>query len=229
VLGDLDTADSTCRSLTVKSGAAVVSVQYRLAPEHPYPAGVDDACVAASWVASHAGEIGGDPSRIAVGGDSAGGNLATVTALQLKRKGGPRFCFQLLVYPVTDGGMNHPSYHDNGEGYQLTADAMAWFYELYLVDGDRQDPCVSPLYAPLDDLAALPAALVITAEFDPLRDEGEAYARRLQEAGIPVKLSRYDGQIHGFFGLDTLIDAGNDALEEAAAALRDAFSWQPIS
>jgi acetyl esterase len=224
VLGDLDTTDSTCRSLMVKSDAVVVSVNYRLAPEHPYPAGVDDAYAAAWWVASHGSEIGGDSNRIAIGGDSAGGNLATVTALQVKQKGGPRFCFQLLVYPVTDGEMNHPSYRDNGEGYQLTADAMEWFYELYLGDRDRQDPFVSPLYAPVEDLAALPPALVITAEFDPLRDEGEAYARRLEEAGIPVKVSRYDGQIHGFFGLDTLIDAGKDALEEAASALREAFS-----
>jgi acetyl esterase/lipase len=225
VLGDLDTADSTCRSLTVKAGGVVVSVDYRLAPEHPFPAGVDDAYAAASWVASHASEVDGDPGRIAVGGDSAGGNLATVTASQAKRRGGPQFCFQLLVYPVTDGTMDQPSYRDNGEGYQLTADAMEWFYDLYLGSRDHKDPLASPLYAKVGDLAGLPPALVITAEFDPLRDEGEAYSRRLEEAGVPVKLSRYDGQIHGFFALDTLIDAGRAALDEAAAALREAFAY----
>jgi acetyl esterase len=223
VLGDLDTADNTCRSLTFKSGAVVVSVDYRLAPEYPYPAGVDDAYAAATWVASHAGELDGHPERLAIGGDSAGGNLAAVTALRARRRGEPRFCFQLLVYPVTDGRMSFPSYRDNGEGYQLTAEAMEWFYELYLGDRDREDPLVSPLYAPPEDLAELPATLVMTAEFDPLRDEGEAYAGRLREAAVPVKLSRYDGQIHGFFGLDALIDAAGDALDEAASALRSAF------
>ena len=224
VLGDLDTADGTCRSLTLKAGAVVVSVDYRLAPEHPYPDGVNDAYAAACWVLSHAADIGGDPRRIAIGGDSAGGNLATVTALQVKAKGGPRFCFQLLVYPVTDGTMSHRSYGENGEGYQLTADAMQWFYELYLGDRDNQDPSVSPLYAPFEDLAALPPTLVITAEFDPLRDEGEAYGHRLRDAGIAVQVSRYDGQIHGFFGPDSFMDAGKEALEEAASALRAAFA-----
>ena len=224
VLGDLDTADSTCRSLTAKAGAVVVSVDYRLAPEHPYPAGVDDAYAAAWWVLSHATDLGGDPWRIAVGGDSAGGNLATVTALQVKRKGGPKFCFQLLVYPVTDSSMSQLSYRDNGEGYQLTADAMRWFYHLYLGDRDHEDPLVSPLYASVEDLVALPPALVITAEFDPLRDEGEAYGQLLKDAGVAVQVSRYDGQIHGFFGLDSLIDAGKEALEEAASALRVAFT-----
>ncbi len=223
VLGDLDTADSTCRSLAAKSGAVVVSVDYRLAPESPYPAGVDDALAAVSWVAANASELGGDPDRVAVGGDSAGGNLATVTALQARRNGGPPLCFQLLVYPVTNGMMSHPSYGENGEGYQLTADSMQWFYELYLGEGDPKDPLVSPLYAADEDLAELPPTFVITAEFDPLRDEGEAYARRLKQVWVAVELARYDGQIHGFFGLDAFIDAGKVALEQAAAALRAAF------
>jgi acetyl esterase len=223
VLGDLDTADSTCRNLTVKSGAIVMSVDYRLAPENPYPAAVDDAYAAVSWAAANAQEIGGDVGRVAVGGDSAGGNLATVTALQAKRDGGPALCYQLLVYPVTDGKMSYPSYQENGTGYQLTADTMQFFYELYLGDRDPADPLVSPLYASAEDIAKLPPALVITAEYDPLRDEGEAYARRLEQAGVTVKLTRYDGQIHGFFGLDAFIDAGKTALDEAAAALRAAF------
>ena len=223
MLGDLDTADSTCRSLTAKSGAIVVSVDYRLAPENPYPAGVDDALAAVSWVAANAQGIGGDPDRVAVGGDSAGGNLATVTALQAKRNGGPKLCYQLLAYPVTDGMMSCPSYEENGEGYQLTADAMQWFYELYLGDGDPKDPLVSPLYAEDEDIADLPPVLVMTAEFDPLRDEGEAYARRLEQAGVSVRLKRYDGQIHGFFTLDAFLDAAKAAVDEAAAALRAAF------
>jgi len=223
VLGDLETADSTCRSLTAKTGAIVVSVDYRLAPENPYPAGVDDALAAVSWVAANAQGIGGDPDRVAVGGDSAGGNLATVTALQAKRNGGPKLCYQLLAYPVTDGMMSCPSYEENGEGYQLTADAMQWFYELYLGDGDPKDPLVSPLYAEDEDIADLPPALVMTAEFDPLRDEGEAYARRLEQAGVSVTLKRYDGLIHGFFTLDAFLDAAKAAVDEAAAALRAAF------
>jgi acetyl esterase len=227
-LGDLDVADSTCRALAVKSGAIVVSVDYRLAPEHKYPAGVDDAYAAALWVVDHAASIGGDPERVAIGGDSAGGNLATVTALQAVRRGGPPLCYQLLVYPVTDASMGSVSYVDNGEGYQLTADAMKWFYDLYLDGGDADDPLVSPIRAPLDELAQLPPALVITAEFDPLRDEGEAYARVLEQAGVPVKPSRYDGQIHGFFAMDWCIDAGKRAVDEAADALRLAFSESGI-
>jgi acetyl esterase len=223
VLGDLDTADSTCRSLAAKSGAVVVSVDYRLAPESPYPAGVDDAWAAVSWVVANAARLGGDPDRVAVGGDSAGGNLATVTALRAKRNGGPKLLFQLLVYPVTDGTMSRPSYAENGVGYQLTADTMEWFYEQYLGDGDPKDPLVSPLYAADEDIAGQPPAFVITAEFDPLRDEGEAYARRLEQAGVAVTLVRYDGQIHGFFGLDAFIDAGKAAHDEAATALRAAF------
>ncbi len=224
VLGDLDTADSTCRSLTVKSGSVVVSVDYRLAPENPYPAGVEDAWAATRWIAAQAEELGGDPGRIAVGGDSAGGNLAAVTAIQALRAGGPRLCYQLLIYPVTDGSMSHPSYRENGEGYQLTADAMEWFYQLYLGEGDRRDPCVSPLHAAASDLVGLPPALLVTAEFDPLRDEGEAYGRRLEGAGVPVRLSRYDGQIHGFFSLDMFLVGGRAALDEASASLRAAFA-----
>jgi acetyl esterase len=223
-LGDLDTADSTCRALAVKSGAIVVSVDYRLAPEHPYPAAADDAYSAVSWVVDHASSIGADPQRVAVGGDSAGANLATVTAIQATRSGGPALRHQLLVYPVTDARMGSPSYIENGEGYQLTADAMQWFYDLYLHGRDAEDPLISPILASVDDLAQMPPALVITAEFDPLRDEGEAYARLLERAGVAVKLSRYDGQIHGFFALDSFIDAGKKALDEAADALRSALS-----
>jgi acetyl esterase len=224
VIGDIETADGTCRTLTAQSGTLVISVDYRLAPEAPYPAGVQDAMAATSWAADHAAELGGDPARLAVGGASAGANLAAVTALQANRNGGPQLRYQLLVYPVTDGRRSYPSYKDNGEGYLLTASAMEWFYEQYLGDADPEDPLVSPIYAPADDLAGLPPALVITAEFDPLRDEGEAYALRLEQAGVPVKASRYDGQLHGFFGLAGVMDAGKAAVQEASAALREALA-----
>jgi acetyl esterase len=223
VLGDLDTADNVCRALTAKAGIVVLSVDYRLAPEHPYPAGVDDAYAATCWAAAHAHDLGGDPARLAIGGDSAGGNLATVTAIQIGRRGGPALRYQLLVYPVTDGRMSHPSYVENAEGYQLTAEAMAWFFEQYLPDGDPEDPLVSPIHASLDDLVGLPPTLVITAEYDPLRDEGEAYAFRLEQAGVPVKASRYDGQIHGFFAIPEFLDSGKAAIAEAVAALRTAL------
>jgi acetyl esterase len=223
VLGDLDTADNTCRDLTVGAGVIVVSVDYRLAPEHPFPAGVEDTYTAACWAVDNAVALGGDPERVAVGGDSAGGNLAAVTALQATRAGHPSLRYQLLVYPCIDGTMSQPSYVENAVGYQLTADAMAWFYAQYLCDCDPEHPFVSPICAPPDDLAALPPALVITAEYDPLRDEGEAYAARLEQAGVTVRASRYDGQIHGFFGLAEFLDGGRAAVDEAAAALRAAL------
>jgi len=223
VLGDLATADGTARLLSNGSGAVVASVDYPLAPEHPYPA-LHEACYAAvRWLAEHASAIGADPGRVAVGGDSAGGNLAAVVSLLARDLGGPDLAFQLLVYPCTDALMSHPSMVENAEGFFLTRSAMRWFYGHYL--GSAQDaakePTVSPLYA--DDLSGLPPALIITAEFDPLRDEGEAYGRRLQEAGIPTAVSRYDGQIHGFLGLTMALDGGKRAMREACVALRSAL------
>ena len=223
VLGSIEGSDLTCRELAVRAGVVVVSVGYRLAPEHPYPSGVDDCFAALVWVAAAAGELGVDPARVAVGGDSAGGNLAAVVALAARDAGGPSVRFQLLVYPVTDALMSYPSMRDNGQGYMLTDDSMKWFVELYLGDhGDPKDPRVSPIYA--DDLSGLPPALVITAEFDPLRDEGEAYGARLQQARVAAKVSRYDGMIHGFFGMGAIVEAARPATAEAADALRRALA-----
>src|SRR5207245_6813198 len=164
-------------------------------------------CYAAlTWTADHAGELGGRADRLAVGGDSAGGNLAAVMTLLTQQRGGPALTFQLLVYPATDAAMTHASVHENGEGYLLTQSSMVWFVNQYLgADGDRKDPLVSPFYADAAELRAVPPALVITAEYDPLRDEGEAYALRLEQAGVPVKASRYDGQIHGFFSMTNVL------------------------
>jgi acetyl esterase len=222
VLGDLETADSMARQLCAQANVIVVSLDYPLAPEHPFPA-APEACYAATrWVAERAADLGGDPSRLAVGGDSAGGNLAAVTALLARDRGGPKLSFQLLVYPATDLMGSYPSVRENGKGYLLTEDDMMWFRDQYIPAGtDLTEPIVSPIYA--SDLAGLPPALVITAEFDPLRDEGEAHAKLLEQAGVPVRASRYDGMIHGFFGMTALVDQGRAAVAEAAAALQTAL------
>ncbi|MHB1534412.1 MAG: alpha/beta hydrolase [Acidimicrobiales bacterium] len=223
VLGDLDGADAPSRNLCVGAGLVVVSVAYPLAPEHPFPSGLDACLAATGWVAEHAGELGADPARLAVGGDSAGGNLAAVVAIRARDAGAPRIAFQLLVYPVTDLLGTYPSVRSNGEGYFLTAAAMDWFHRHYLSGGgDARDPLVSPIYS--DDLAGLPEALVITAEFDPLRDEGEAYAERLRQAGVDAVTSRYDGMIHGFFAMTSITDVARHAQAEAVAALRRALA-----
>jgi acetyl esterase len=223
VLGSIEVSDVTCRDLAVQAGVVVVSVGYRLAPEHPYPAGLDDCYAALVWVTATAGDLGVDPRRVAIGGDSAGGNLAAVVALAARDRGGPDVRFQLLVYPVTDALMSYPSTRDNGQGHMLTDDAMKWFIELYLGEqGDPKDPLVSPIYA--DDLAGLPPALVITAEYDPLRDEGEAYGARLQQGRVAAKVSRYDGMIHGFFSMGAFIEAARPAPAEAADAIRRALA-----
>jgi acetyl esterase len=222
VVGTLDTYDPLCRALAAASGAVVASVDYRLAPEHRFPAAVEDCWAATRWVAAHAGEVGGSPDRIAVAGDSAGGNLATVVARRARDAGGPRLAFQLLVYPATDAAMDTASYQDLADGYYLTAPLMRWYWGHYLGD-DRAgaDPDASPLQAP--DLAGLPPALVVTAEYDPLRDEGEAYAARLAEAGVPTVVRRHDGMVHGFFRWRGVLDAAAPAMAEAAAALRAAL------
>ncbi|MFM8411759.1 MAG: alpha/beta hydrolase [Alphaproteobacteria bacterium] len=222
VLGSVDTADVACRALAAAAGCVLVSVDYRLAPEHKFPVPLDDCVAAVRWLAANAAEVGADPARIAVGGDSAGGNLSAAVALRLRDEGGPRLAHQLLVYPVTDASFETTSYRDNGEGYFLTRPGMEWFWNHYLPSPERaRDPFASPLRAP--DLGGLPSATVITAEYDPLRDEGEAYAERLREAGVPTRLTRYDGVIHGFFGMVDTLDQANEAVREAAAALRKAF------
>jgi acetyl esterase len=223
VVGDLDTHDSTCRQLAKKAGCVVVSVAYRLAPEHQFPAAVDDCYAATQWVATHAVQIGMDPQRLAVGGDSAGGNLAAVIAQLARDNAGPALVLQLLVYPAVDGTMGFPSIQENGQGYLLTQDSIHYYYNHYVPAGtDRKHRLLSPLYA--ESFTSLPPAHIMTAEFDPLRDEGEAYAEKLQAAGVPVTCTRYEGMIHAFFSLDGILDQGKKALDEAAMALRAAFS-----
>jgi acetyl esterase len=223
VIGSLDTHDDVCRDVAAGAACAILSVEYRLAPEHRFPAAAEDCFAATAWAGANAARLGVDPARIAVGGDSAGGNLAAVTALIARDRGGPALRFQLLVYPVTCGRMDTPSYRDNAEGYLLTRDAMAWFWDHYVPRAaDREQPYAAPLRA--TDLRGLPPAFVLTAEYDPLRDEGEAYAKRLAAAGVPTTLRRYDGQIHGFFTMGALIDRARAAAAETASALRTALA-----
>jgi acetyl esterase len=222
VIGDLDGYEASCRMIANSVGCVVVSVDYRLAPEHPFPAAPEDAYAATRWAAEHAAELGVDPRRLAVAGDSAGGNLAAVCALMARDRGGPDLVFQLLIYPVTDFSFDTPSYEENAKGYFLEAETMRWYWRQYLRDSaDGTDPYASPLRAP--DLSRLPPALVITAGYDPLRDEGEAYGRRLREAGVDATVSRYDTMFHGFFGFGRLLDAAVPANKEAFAALQAAF------
>lgn len=220
VCGSVDQSDGTCRRLAASAGAVVVSVDYRRAPEAPFPGPLEDSLAATRWCAGHAADLGGDPWRLVVGGDSAGGNLAAAVALAARDAGAPTIAFQVLVYPVTDAACSQPSHEENGSGYLLTNAGMRWFWDHYL--GDRPGACDDPLASPLcaRDLSGLPPAHVITAEFDPLRDEGEAYARRLEEAGVEVTCSRYDGMLHGFFGMGLLFDEADRALDEVAAAVR---------
>lgn len=224
VIGSLETHDHLCRALANAAGCAVISVAYRLAPEHPYPAAPDDCEAAVQAVVDNASGLGIDPKRVAVGGDSAGGNLAAVVARRCRDRGGPALAAQVLIYPVTDADLDRPSYRENGEGYLLTRSSMEWFWNHYLQgDGARaREPDAAPLQEP--DLAGLAPALVITAEFDPLRDEGEAYAERLRRAGVPTRCSRYDGAIHDFVRASFLFDQGKQAVSEIAATLRSAFS-----
>jgi acetyl esterase len=222
VIGDIASHDTVCHRLAHGVPAVVVNVDYRRAPEARFPAAVDDCAAATAWVSAHAADLGADPTRLAVAGDSAGGNLAAVVALRARDHGGPSIAFQLLIYPGTDLTRSLPSHVENGEGYLLTTGAMTWFLGHYLDEADYKDPDASPLFA--DDLSGLPPALVVTAEFDPLRDEGEAYAERLRQAGVDAVTSRYDGQIHGFYGLDSLFEGSRQATAETVAALRVALA-----
>lgn len=221
VLGGLDMNDRPCRMIANAAGCVVVSVDYRLAPEHPYPAAVDDAYAATQHVAEHAAEFGIDRARLGVAGDSAGGNLATVTAIKARDAGGPALAFQLLVYPQVDFNDDSPSMREFGEGHFLDVKGMAWLLDHYIPRAeDRRRPDASPMGA---DLRGLPPAFVITAECDPLRDQGEAYVRQLREAGVAVEHKRYDGMIHPFFSLAGIVDAGRAAIADAAAAVRKAL------
>ncbi len=222
VVGDIETHDTVCRHLANGAECAVVSVDYRLAPEHKFPAAVEDAFAATAWVTDNAAGLGIDPARLAVGGDSAGGNLAAVVSLMARDAGAPRICHQLLIYPATDAAMRHDSIARFAEGYVLTRSTMRWFYEQYLrMPEDAADWRVSPLAAP--DLAGLPPALVLTAGYDPLCDEGDAYAERLAATGVRVQHRRFAGQIHGFATNGKIIRAAETALDEAAAALKQAW------
>ncbi len=220
VLGDLDSHDDPCRALANRGGFCVLSVDYRLAPEDPFPAAVDDALAATRWAGEHLADLG--CRVLAIGGDSAGGNLAAVVA----NRAPTPICFQLLVYPATDARMGHPSITENGDGYFLTSTGMRWFFDHYLSgpDGTLEDPRVSPLLEDPERLAAGPPAMVITAEFDPLRDEGAAYALALAAAGVATTHVRFDGQIHGFFSLFGLVDDARSAQSMAAEALHTAFT-----
>ena len=222
--GNLDTHDTPLRALANRAGCIIVSVDYRLAPKHPFPAAPEDAYAATKWVANHAKEISGDQMRIAVGGDSAGGNLATVVTMMARERRGPKLVYQVLLYPNTDAAPIKPyrSWEEN-DGYILTKAVRQEVYDQYVpADVDRRNPYVSPLWA--KDLKQLPPALVVTGEFDPLRDEGEAYAARLKKAGVPVMTTRYKGMIHGFFQMAGVLDAGKKVIDQTAAALRVAFA-----
>jgi acetyl esterase len=220
VVCDLDTHDAVCRAVARRAGAVVVAVDYRLSPEYKFPAAVEDCYAATEWVAANAARLAVDPRRIAVGGDSAGGNLSTVMCLKSRDEGGPALALQVLVYPVTNlASFDTPSYREFAEGYYLTRAEMEWFRGHYLArTEDAQSPYASPLLAP--DLRGLPPALVITAECDTLRDEGEAYAKRLAEAGVEVTCTRYGGMIHPFFSLGGVFSQGRRAIEQVAAAVR---------
>jgi len=214
VVGSLDSHDGLCRALANRAGCRVAAVHYRLAPEHRFPAAVDDCWAVTRWAFEQA-------SRVAVAGDSAGGNLAAVMALRA-RDAGLRLAHQVLIYPVTDHRFDTASYAANATGYGLTAAGMRWFWDHYLGGADGAHPDASPLRAP--SLAGVAPALVVVCGLDPLRDEGVAYAGRLREAGVPARLSEYDGMIHGFVRMSAVIDRSRDVQDEVALALRSAFS-----
>ena len=218
VIGDLDTHDNMARHICRGSGAVVVAVDYRLAPEHPFPAAADDAVAAARWVAGHLDDFGAD-GRLAVAGDSAGGNLAAVVT-QVLRDDGTTLIGQFLIYPAVDAEGEYTSRLENATGYFLEKDTMDWFYGHYAADrGDAQDPRLSPLHH--GDLTGLPPAVIVTAEYDPLRDEGEAYGEALRAAGVKAQVHRYDGMIHGFFDMGSVSPAAQRAIDESCARFGD--------
>ncbi len=221
VIGSVESYDPLCRALAKKGNCTVVSIDYRLAPEHKFPAAWEDSVAAFRWIAENAGKLGLDPARLAVGGDSAGGNLSAAVA-QAVRADTVKPCYQMLIYPATDMRMGHESHVENAEGYILTRDLISWFVAHYMnSEADKSDPRASPLL--LDDLTGQPPAFVLVAGYDPLRDEGIDYAERLNAAGVPVRISRYPGMYHGFFNASGALGNAKHAVEEAAAALRVAF------
>jgi acetyl esterase len=223
VLCSLDTHDGMCRNLAAGIGCVVVSVDYRLAPEHKFPSGPDDCLAATRWAAAHAAELRADPARIMLAGDSAGGNMAAVTALRVRDEGGPPLCGQMLLYPVTDYHTpGAPSYAENADGYGLTRDTMQWFWEHYLDSpAAAANPYACPLRAP--DLSRLPPAYVMSAEYDPLRDEAELYGERLRAAGVPAAITRRRGMNHGFLFWVGVVAGADAAMAEACAWARRTF------
>ncbi|MDQ1360635.1 MAG: hypothetical protein QOJ44_1012 [Acidimicrobiaceae bacterium] len=222
VIGSAEQSLHTARDLAAGAGCVVVVPDYRLAPEHPFPAAFDDALAVTRAVVDEARQFGGDPSRIAVGGDSAGGNLAAVAALWV-----PGLVHQLLAYPVIDATMSHPSYRRVERGYLLSASMMRWFVDCYVGDADPADPRISPIFASEDALGRTCPAHVVTAAYDPLCDEGEAYANRLTHLGVPTVVSHYGGQMHGFLTMGAAVPTGAVALDEAIGHLRHAFAAPP--
>jgi acetyl esterase len=224
VVGDLESHDHLCRDLANGAGCVVVSIDYRLAPEHVFPAGAEDCYAATRWIAENAAALGADASRIAVGGDSAGGNLAAVVSMMARDRGGPAIKFQLLLYPVTDCALDTPSQKEFADdGYALSRADMEWFWKNYLDPGaEKNNPYACPLRA--KNLKGLPPALVLTASHDPLRDEGERFAERLIAAGVNVTCTRYEGVTHAFVSFADALDKGKEALSQAAGALRAAFA-----
>ena len=220
VVGDLASHDYVCRVFTNETGCTVVAVDYRLAPEHKFPAGPDDCYAATQWVSKNAPSLGSDADHIAVGGDSAGGNLAAVISLMARDRSGPRIRHQMLIYPVTDCSMDTPSYQEfTADGFVLSKLDMEWFWNYYIPNAkDRENPYASPARA--RDLKTLPPAHIITASHDPLRDEGEAFAELLKKAGNKVKVKRYEGVVHGFVSLQVVIDQGKTATRELAEELK---------
>ncbi|MDP1795862.1 MAG: alpha/beta hydrolase [Planctomycetaceae bacterium] len=222
VLNSVQTHDDFVRRLTDAAGCVCISVEYRLAPEHPYPAAAEDAYAALQWLAANGPQWDVDPSRLAVAGDSAGGNLAAAVCLMARDRDGPPIRQQILAYPITDCDFTRPSYHENADGYFLTASQMKWFWDHYCPElARRKEPYASPIYAA--SLQDLPPAFIFTAEFDPLRDEGEAYAAALKSAGVPVICKRFDGMIHAFLRRVTTFDAAREALQDVAQILQKAF------
>jgi len=219
VIGSIESHDATCRALASASGCAVASVEYRLAPESGFPAAPKDCYAATRWLVENAAELGVDGESVAVAGDSAGGTLAAVVSLMARDRGGPKISCQVLIYPAVDFTGNYPSKEENAEGYFLTTRAMRWFTEHYLPsESEAKEAMASPLLA--DDHSGLPPAIIVTAGFDPLRDEGEAYANKLHEVEVEVKQSRYDGMIHGFVSMIGALDKAQESIDEMGRELR---------
>ncbi|MFD1075282.1 alpha/beta hydrolase [Longispora fulva] len=222
-LGSIDTSDGICRSLANAADCMVVTIGYRLAPETKFPGAIEDCYAALRWIDAHAKEIDADPARLAVGGDSAGGNLAAAVTLLTRERGGPALVGQLLVYPNTDYFSDTPSLRENTDPWLFNQTSVSWYWNHYLTDPEQgRDPLASPLRAA--DHSGLPPALVITAEYDPIRDQGEQYAERLRHAGVATELTRYDGMVHGFFAMASTLDGGKRAMAQAAAQLRTWFA-----